>query len=33
MTSKHNINIILSISGNKDSLPAFMNGMVLKTTY
>ena len=32
-SEKHNINIILSISGNKDSLPAFMNGMVLKTTY
>ena len=29
---KHNINIILSISGSRDTLPAFMNDMVIQTT-
>ena len=29
---KHNINIILSISGSRDTLPAFMDDMVIQTT-
>lgn len=31
-SAKHNINIILSISGNRDTLPPFMREMVLQTT-
>lgn len=31
-SEKHNVNIILSISGNRDMLPPFMREMVLQTT-
>ena len=31
-SERHNVNIILSISGNRDMLPPFMREMVLQTT-
>ena len=32
-SKEHNINSLLSISGSRDTLPAFMNDMVLNPTY